>query len=228
VAIKQRCLNPNHARYRDWGGRGITVCQRWRDSFEAFLADVGFRPGKGYSIERISNDKGYEPGNVKWATAAEQQRNTRRNRFYMINGERLCLEDVARRHGVGASMLRGRLDKGMSLEDALTTPIGLANPQLRLITYNGTTRSLSDWARFLNMHTSSLHQRLETGWSIEAAITIKPGESRRKTAEERKTSQRNWRLKNRDKVLAMKRAAYLRRKAQMAHQATSQHTGQAG
>ena len=75
--IKQRCLNPDRAGYEYWGGRGITVCQRWME-FENFYADMGSRPGPGYSIERVDNDGNYEPGNCRWATASEQQRNTRR------------------------------------------------------------------------------------------------------------------------------------------------------
>jgi len=78
--IKQRCLNPNRRGYEYWGGRGITICERWLD-FENFYADMGPRPGAGYSIDRYpDNDGNYEPGNCRWATASEQQRNTRRRR----------------------------------------------------------------------------------------------------------------------------------------------------
>ena len=76
--LKQRCLNPRARKYPDYGARGITVCERWRDSFVAFLADVGPRPGPGYSIDRFpDNDGNYEPGNVRWATAKEQAANRR-------------------------------------------------------------------------------------------------------------------------------------------------------
>jgi len=79
--MKARCSNPNLRNYPDYGGRGIRVCQRWIDSFENFLADMGQRPD-GLSLERINNEGNYEPGNCKWATAKEQANNTRRNKNY--------------------------------------------------------------------------------------------------------------------------------------------------
>lgn len=78
-AMIQRCTNPNDQRWADYGGRGITICQRWRESFEAFYADMGPRP-VGLTLERVDNDAGYSPGNCKWATRAEQARNKRPSR----------------------------------------------------------------------------------------------------------------------------------------------------
>jgi hypothetical protein len=75
--MKSRCNNPRHPRYADYGGRGIGVCERWQMDFSAFLADVGPRPGLGYSLDRIDNGRGYEPGNCRWATAKEQASNRR-------------------------------------------------------------------------------------------------------------------------------------------------------
>jgi hypothetical protein len=71
----QRCEDPRHNRYDRYGGRGIRVCDRWRNSFEAFLADMGRKPSSNLSIDRINNDGNYEPGNCRWATASEQQKN---------------------------------------------------------------------------------------------------------------------------------------------------------
>lgn len=75
--MKGRCLNETDARYADYGGRGIIVCDRWVESFAAFLADMGPRPSKSHSIDRIDNDGGYEPSNCRWATDQEQSLNKR-------------------------------------------------------------------------------------------------------------------------------------------------------
>lgn len=77
VGLKQRCLNPKNPGFANYGGRGITVCESWAESFEAFLADVGERPSLRHSLDRIDNDKGYEPGNCRWATRREQNTNKR-------------------------------------------------------------------------------------------------------------------------------------------------------
>jgi hypothetical protein len=98
--IKKRCLDPKTVGYHNYGGRGITVCDRWLNSFEAFYSDMGPCPGKGYSIERRDNEKGYEPGNCKWATQAEQSRNTRRNIRLIVNGISMVLAEAAHSAGL--------------------------------------------------------------------------------------------------------------------------------
>lgn len=103
-----RCERPGNSQYRDWGGRGIKVCSRWRESFAAFLEDMGRKPTPKHSIDRINNDGDYEPGNCRWATSAEQSRN-RRNSVYI--GGRL-LVDVAKEMGIKAWVLRARLARG--------------------------------------------------------------------------------------------------------------------
>jgi hypothetical protein len=78
--IKARCLNQRHPAYADYGGRGIAVCPAWRDSFKVFLADVGSRPSAAHSLDRIDNDRGYEPENCRWVTIDVQARNKRPQR----------------------------------------------------------------------------------------------------------------------------------------------------
>jgi hypothetical protein len=116
-----RCTNPKANSYEHYGGRGISVCERWK-SFENFLADMGEAP-PGLSIDRYpDNDGNYEPGNCRWATSSEQMRNTRVTRWIEHNGERLILSDWAARAGVSVAIFSKRLDGGWSMERALTTP----------------------------------------------------------------------------------------------------------
>jgi hypothetical protein len=76
--MKQRCVNPRNKAFKNYGARGISVCEKWRDSFQSFLDDVGLRPDPKLTIDRINNDGNYEPGNVRWATRSQQNLNTRR------------------------------------------------------------------------------------------------------------------------------------------------------
>lgn len=75
--MRRRCTNPGATDYARYGGRGVTVCREWRESFESFLRDMGVKPGTNYSLDRIDNNGHYEPGNVRWATAKQQAQNRR-------------------------------------------------------------------------------------------------------------------------------------------------------
>lgn len=98
--IKSRCFNENCWAYKYYGGRVITMCDRWRASFANFIADMGPRPSPRHSIDRIDNDGNYEPGNCRWATRVEQARNTIKTRFATINGERRPLREWAEISGI--------------------------------------------------------------------------------------------------------------------------------
>jgi hypothetical protein len=87
--MRRRCFNPDNRGFKDYGGRGITVCDRWRDSFENFIADVGFRPSRSHSIDRINNDGNYEPGNCKWSTSIGEVATTSILPLNAFNAQRL-------------------------------------------------------------------------------------------------------------------------------------------
>jgi len=99
----QRCHNENNKGYSNYGGRGIYVDVRWRNSFLQFVADMGPRPGSQYSIERIDNDGPYSPANCKWATRYEQSRNRRTNRFITIGDETKTISDWASQLNIAPS-----------------------------------------------------------------------------------------------------------------------------
>jgi glutaredoxin len=122
-SMLQRCHNPNNRGYEQYGGRGIRVCDRWRESFEAFLEDMGPTPGPGYTIDRHPNGEGnYEPGNCRWATKTEQARNQRKNRWIEIEGRRQLLVDWLKEFRMSPAVFYDRIRRGMSDVEALTAP----------------------------------------------------------------------------------------------------------
>ena len=99
-AVKKRCSNPKDSHFKYYGERGITVCDRWINSFENFYADMGKRPSQKHSIDRIDNNKGYSPDNCRWATAKEQSLNRRQCKL-ILNGERISAREMAKKTGIG-------------------------------------------------------------------------------------------------------------------------------
>ena len=125
--MKSRCFNFNHKRYLDWGGRGITVCDHWKNSFENFLADMGSRPTAKHSLDRINNDADYFPKNCRWATKAEQQNNTRYNRLITIGCVTLNIMQWTKEMGFKQNVIYDRLKDGWSEFDAVMTPVRFRN-----------------------------------------------------------------------------------------------------
>jgi hypothetical protein len=169
----QRCTNPNHDAYHRYGGRGVKICERWRQSFSAFLQDMGPRPTPKYSLDRYpKNDGDYEPGNCRWATSKEQGRNTRVNHVVTFNGQTRCLAEWANITGIGEVTLRYRIAKfKWPIEKALTTPARAKAPK-QFFTFNGQTLCLEDWATLTGFSAATLWNRIVTSeWSIEDALT---------------------------------------------------------
>lgn len=122
-SMLSRCYQKGYISYPRYGGRGITVCERWRTSFENFVADMGERPTPKHSLDRYPNNDGnYEPGNVRWATDHEQAQNRRTNVILTFNGETHCVTEWARRLGFPKTFLEHRLNRGWSIERAFTQP----------------------------------------------------------------------------------------------------------
>jgi hypothetical protein len=113
--MRYRCKKPLLPGYWNYGGRGIRVCERWDASFEAFYEDMAASWRPGLSIDRIDNDGDYEPGNCRWATAAEQARNYRRNVVVETPWGRMCLMDAADRGGISYNTIRWRHRHGLPL-----------------------------------------------------------------------------------------------------------------
>ncbi len=119
----QRCHNLGRKDYKNYGGRGISVCKKWRVSFDVFLKDVGRRPTKKHTLDRIDNSKNYYPRNVCWRTRKEQARNRRTNRMLSFKGKNLTITEWAELAAVSRETFHYRLERGWSMEQAVMTPL---------------------------------------------------------------------------------------------------------
>lgn len=117
-----RCTNPKNRRFKDYGGRGITVCDKWRRSFLSFLDDVGKRPEARMSLDRENNSGNYEPGNVRWAMPLIQAANRRTNHLLMVGGITMTVSEWARIKGIHRSTIFYRLSENWPAESLFATP----------------------------------------------------------------------------------------------------------
>lgn len=119
TSMKARCYNPNNKSYKNYGGRGIAVCDEWVNSYEAFYKwsiSSGYQPG--LTIERIDNDKGYSPENCKWADRYQQAKNRRSVVYITCNGKTQCMTDWSKELGIPIETIRSRLKVGRSISEA--------------------------------------------------------------------------------------------------------------
>ena len=122
VDMRSRVLTKSNDAYKDYGARGISICERWSD-FSAFFEDMGPSPTKAHTLDRINVNGNYEPGNCRWATPREQAINRRDTILLTYNGETMCMKDWARKLGMSYITLGGRIRSGWPVEKALTTPV---------------------------------------------------------------------------------------------------------
>jgi hypothetical protein len=123
-SMMARCFNSSVKHFGRYGGRGITVCERWL-KFENFLADMGARPSRLHSLDRYPDKDGhYEPSNCRWATRKEQSRNTATNNIIEFDGRRMALAEAIESSGLRTSTVSMRLVRGWPVHAALTLPLG--------------------------------------------------------------------------------------------------------
>ena len=165
-AMKSRCYSPSnkHSYYQK---DGIEVCDRWKNSYENFIADMGKMPTNDCSIERIDVSKNYCPENCKWIPMKEQPKNRRTSHIYELNGEKKCLRDWARVFGVEYTALRKRIVcKHQTLEFAINDM-----KKERKVYLNGEGHLISEWCKILNINSMCVYSRINRGWSKEEALT---------------------------------------------------------
>lgn len=172
--IQTRCHNENSTSYPGYGGRGIFVCERWRSSFELFLADMGHRPSPEHSIDRVDNDGNYEPGNCRWATREEQANNKRTNRRIEIEGQTKNLSEWATLAGVTPSCILRRIHAGKAGKDLIAPRYAGPREYQKKgsITFGGVTDTYAGWSERTGIKESTIAMRLtKYGWPLEEALT---------------------------------------------------------
>lgn len=127
LGMRQRCENPKASKYENYGGRGIRVCDRWLD-FTAFYADMGEAP-EHHSLDRIDGNGNYEPGNCRWATVAQQNRNKRTNVAVTIGGSTKVMQDWCIHYGIKRKTVDRRIRDGWNVVAAITTPVHQNEPK---------------------------------------------------------------------------------------------------
>lgn len=174
--MKTRCYNSAIEAYPNYGGRGIKVCDRWRNSFTNFLADMGPKPSPKHSLDREDNHGNYEPGNCKWSTRAEQSNNRRNNQYITAFGQTKNIAQWSRDLDIDIRNISRRLQKGYPPEDCLSQkPFKSGTKPLsrgRLITAFGKTNTVVGWAKEIGKPVGTIYQRISLGYSPE--LCVKP------------------------------------------------------
>ena len=130
-SMKDRCYNPNNPRYKNYGGRGILVCERWKESFKNFFDDMG--KSNGLTIDRIDVNGNYEPGNCRWTNPKIQARNRRNNKVYTYMNETLCVSEWCEKLKIPISTFHNRINRGWSIDKIVETPINQMNRKKKFV-----------------------------------------------------------------------------------------------
>lgn len=168
VGIKFRCRNPNAAFYHRYGGRGISVCKRWIDSFMAFYDDMGGRPTPRHSIDRIDNDGDYSPDNCRWAT--DKQQANKRSNSLDINGKTIA--QISDETGMPYSTIYQRYMRGRDNSELCLRNMPRKNA--RMVTINGITKQLIEWSRESGISSTTIIDRLSRGVTDNELLSKTP------------------------------------------------------
>jgi len=170
--IKLRCLNPSDKQYKNYGARGIKICDEWLNNFWNFASYVGKKPSKNHTLDRIDNNGNYQPGNVRWATVKEQNNNKRTCVFYEYNGERLNIKQWAKKLKIDDSTLYARIFfYNWSFEKAISEPIKKPT-KINSIVANGESKTVSEWSKITGICRKAIYDRIKRGWPPEMAVSI--------------------------------------------------------
>lgn len=159
-----RCRNKNRREYPRYGGRGISVCGRWK-KFVNFLEDMGEKP-EGLSLDRIDNSKGYNPNNCRWATKKQQANNTSNNTILEWGGAKRTLSQWADHFGVGYGTFCSRWMRGYSLERLMRPKV----VQATFIRWKGKTKTASEWGRELGLTAKTINRRIRDGEPVDRVL----------------------------------------------------------
>lgn len=179
AGIKSRCYNTSRKDYPRYGGRGITICERWLESFENFYEDMGPRPIEDkvrFSLDRKNNDLGYYKENCRWATDKEQANNRRKNVFLEYNGKTKTMSQWAEIFGIKQSILGKRIRNGWSVKDALNIKPGErltkeSNKLLVYLEYDEKRLTFDEWSNITGIKRHTIACRYYKGWSNEKILT---------------------------------------------------------
>ena len=179
-SMRQRCNNPRHHAFKNYGGRGIKICGRW-GTFENFLTDMGPRP-PGHTLERKDNNGDYCPENCIWIPRTEQSKNRRICKFYTLNGKTQSLPRWSQELQVPLHVLKARIiNYRWDPERALTTPVGELRRRAFRIEFEGRVYSRSALAKKFGQRKHLLAQRLDRGWELHRALITPPEKQNRRS-----------------------------------------------
>ena len=172
-AMMTRCYNPKTARYPNYGGRGIKVCDRWQDGFPVFFEDMGQRPD-GMSLDRIDPNGDYSPSNCRWATKEQQINNKQDSAFLEHDGRRMTVAQWAPIVGLQQCVIRMRLKLGWTANAALTEPSRPGRNQYdrgEVVEFGGKNLTWNEWATEIGIGYYTLKKRMENGWGVHRTLS---------------------------------------------------------